>query len=118
MTNIISMRKFFKQTGHLFRLSVFIIISAIILAACQSSPGNGGPGAMPPPQLPVITVTSQSASTYQEYPASLEGSRDIEIRPQVDGYLDRIYVDEGARVKKGQLLFKINARPYSEQLNN
>ena len=112
------MRKFFKQTSYLFHLSAFIIIAAIILAACQSSTGNGGPGAMPPPQLPVITVTSQSATTYQEYPASLEGSRDIEIRPQVDGYLDRIYVDEGAHVKKGQLLFKVNARPYIEQLNN
>jgi len=114
------MSKIFKQTRYLFQLSVVIITAAIILVACQSSPGNGGngPGPMPPPQLPVITVTSQSASTYQEYPASLEGSRDIEIRPQVDGYLDRIYVDEGAHVKKGQLLFKVNARPYIEQLNN
>jgi membrane fusion protein (multidrug efflux system) len=114
------MEKFFKQTRHLIHLSVFIISVALVLSACNSSPGNvsAGPGAMPPPQLPVIIVTSQSATTYQEYPASLEGSRDIEIRPQVDGYLDRIYVDEGAHVKKGQLLFKINARPYIEQLNN
>jgi membrane fusion protein (multidrug efflux system) len=43
---------------------------------------------------------------------------DIEIRPQVDGYLDRIFVDEGARVRKGQSLFHINDRPYREQLNN
>ena len=36
----------------------------------------------------------------------------------MDGYLDRIYVDEGAQVKKGQALFKINDQPYREQLNN
>jgi membrane fusion protein (multidrug efflux system) len=48
----------------------------------------------------------------------LEGSKDIEIRPQVDGYIDRIYVDEGARVRRGQILFHINDRPYREQLNN
>jgi len=47
----------------------------------------------------------------------LEGSRDIEVRPQVEGYLTRIYVDEGAHVSKGQLLFKIDPQPYIEQLN-
>jgi membrane fusion protein (multidrug efflux system) len=36
----------------------------------------------------------------------------------VDGYIDRIYVDEGAYVRKGQFLFRINDRPYREQLNN
>jgi membrane fusion protein (multidrug efflux system) len=66
----------------------------------------------------VITVNNQAATTYKEFSASLEGSRDIEIRPQVDGYLDQIYVDEGAHVRKGQLLFRINDRPYREQLNN
>lgn len=58
------------------------------------------------------------ATTYQEFSALLEGNRDIEIRPQVEGYLDHIYVDEGAHVKKGQLLFRINDRNYREQLNN
>jgi len=100
--------------------SFFIVTATLVLifiAGCKSSTSKTG-GAMPPPSLPVITVTSQPATTYQEYTASLEGSRDIEIRPQVDGYLDKIYVDEGAHVRKGQLLFKINAQPYIEQLNN
>jgi membrane fusion protein (multidrug efflux system) len=74
---------------------------------------------MPPPQsLPVITVSSMPATTYQEYSASLEGSKDIEIRPQVDGYIEKIYVDEGAHVRKGQALFQINSRTYLTQLNN
>ena len=42
----------------------------------------------------------------------------VEISPQVDGYLQKMYVDEGAYVKAGQLLFKINDAPYVEQLNN
>ena len=73
---------------------------------------------MPPQELPVITVSSVPATTYQEYTASLQGRKDIEIRPQVDGYIDKIYVDEGARVRKGQSLFHINDRPYREQLNS
>ena len=42
----------------------------------------------------------------------------VEIRPQVDGYLDKVFVDEGAFVKKGQPIFKINESRYRELLNN
>ncbi|MBL7745202.1 MAG: efflux RND transporter periplasmic adaptor subunit [Chitinophagaceae bacterium] len=95
-----------------------IVIAALALYSCNSSAGNGGGYEQPPQALPVLTVTSIPATTYQEFSASIEGSKDIEIRPQVDGYLDKIYVDEGAHVRKGQALFHINDRPYSEQLNN
>ncbi|HYG18640.1 MAG TPA: efflux RND transporter periplasmic adaptor subunit [Ohtaekwangia sp.] len=70
------------------------------------------------PSLPVITVSHMATTTYNDYPATLEGKVNVEIRPQVDGYLEQIYVDEGAFVKAGQLLFRINDRPYREQLAN
>lgn len=70
------------------------------------------------PALPVIQVSNRPFTTFREYTASLEGSNDIEIRPQVGGYIEKIYVDEGALVKKGQPLFKINDQPYQEALNN
>jgi len=73
---------------------------------------------MPPPSLPVITATAMPATTYQDYPASVEGKRDVEIKPQVDGYLTAIEVDEGAYVHKGQPLFLIDRKPFEEQLNN
>ncbi|HEY0679676.1 MAG TPA: efflux RND transporter periplasmic adaptor subunit [Chitinophagaceae bacterium] len=98
-------------------LSALIITSAIVIPSCTSTSGSEhyAPSLQ---SLPVITVSNMAATTYQEYSASLEGSRDIEIRPQVVGVLDKIYVDEGAYVKKGQPLFKINDRIYREQLNN
>jgi membrane fusion protein (multidrug efflux system) len=73
---------------------------------------------MPTPTLPVLTVSNLEATTYREFPATVEGTMNVEIRPQVDGYLENIYVDEGAYVKKGQSLFRINDRPYREQLAN
>ena len=66
----------------------------------------------------MVTITERPFTTYREYTASLEGSNDIEIRPQVNGYIEKIFVDEGAFVKKGQALFKINDQPYLEALNN
>jgi membrane fusion protein (multidrug efflux system) len=91
--------------------------SAVIIS-CNSS--SGKPPTMSPsaPALPVISLVSMAATTHLEFSASLEGTKDIEIRPQVDGYLERIFVDEGAYVKKGQTLFQINSRPYREQLNS
>ncbi|HEY2650196.1 MAG TPA: efflux RND transporter periplasmic adaptor subunit [Puia sp.] len=95
------------------------ILSAFIaLQSCHSSEAGVGYAAPPPPNLPVITVTDRPFTTFREYTASLEGSNDIEIRPQVSGYIEKIYVDEGAFVKKGQPLFKINDQPYQEALNN
>jgi membrane fusion protein (multidrug efflux system) len=99
--------------------SLTIAVAAVVFYSCKSSSGNeGGDMQQPQQSLPVVTISNTTATTYQEYPASLEGTRDIEIRPQVEGYLEKIYVDEGAHVRKGQPLFQINSRPYSEQLNN
>lgn len=111
------MKKLFSNPLHLFQLSVFIISGAFVLHACTSSSGNVSMS-QPLQSLPVVTVRNIPATTYQEFSASLEGSKDIEIRPQVDGYVEKIYVDEGAHVRKGQSLFLINDRIYREQLNN
>jgi membrane fusion protein, multidrug efflux system len=95
-----------------------LIVAAIIVYGCSSSSGNETSYQMPPQQLPVVAINAIPATTYQEFTASIEGTKDIEIRPQVNGYIERIFVDEGARVKKGQPLFQINDRPYREALNN
>jgi membrane fusion protein (multidrug efflux system) len=90
-------------------------LSAIFLYSCTT--GTSKPAPPPPANLPVMIISNGEETVYQEYPASIEASANIEIRPQVEGILDRIFVDEGAKVKKGQALFKINDRPYQEQLN-
>jgi membrane fusion protein, multidrug efflux system len=107
------MRKYL-YTGMLILSVLFFFPS------CHSPEASGGYGGgpQPPRALPVVTVTNRPFTTYREYTASLEGSNDIEIRPQVSGYIEKIYADEGAFVKKGQPIFKINDLPYQEALNN
>ncbi|WP_420148839.1 efflux RND transporter periplasmic adaptor subunit [Spirosoma sp.] len=70
------------------------------------------------PTLPVVQVKTASVTTYQEFSATLEGRVNVDIRPQVEGYLEKIYVDEGAAVRKGQPLFRIDTRTYREQVGN
>ncbi|HEY4208390.1 MAG TPA: efflux RND transporter periplasmic adaptor subunit [Puia sp.] len=101
---------------NLIFFPLFVIVAAVIAVGCTSVQGNQAPP--PPPALPVLQLDPTSATTYQEYSASLEGKTNVEIRPQVSGYLDKIYVEEGAYVTAGQPLFKINDRPYDEQVNN
>ena len=71
----------------------------------------------PTAALPVTTITRDSATTFQDYTASIEGKINIDIRSQVDGYLTGILVDEGAYVNAGQPLFRIDDKVYKEQLN-
>ncbi|MBL7700377.1 MAG: efflux RND transporter periplasmic adaptor subunit [Chitinophagaceae bacterium] len=109
------------QVSHqLYNLRILFvaIVSATVLYSCSESSGNE-PSYQPQMQsLPVVAINALPATTYQEFTASIEGTKDIEIRPQVNGYIEKIFVDEGAHVKKGQNLFQINDRPYLEAYNN
>ncbi|HEV3221948.1 MAG TPA: efflux RND transporter periplasmic adaptor subunit [Puia sp.] len=97
---------------------MLVLLMEIVLDSCQSPVAGAGYSAPPPAILPVFKVSNRPFTTYREYTAALEGSKDIEIRPQVSGYIEKIFIDEGAFVKKDQPLFKINDQPYREALNN
>jgi membrane fusion protein (multidrug efflux system) len=63
---------------------------------------------------PVQTIQRQNVELQSVFPATLRGEEDAEIKPRVNGYIDRVFIDEGAVVKKGQALFAVNS-PTSEQ---
>ncbi|WP_291032172.1 efflux RND transporter periplasmic adaptor subunit [Dyadobacter sp. 50-39] len=88
-----------------------------LMLACQSAADKPA-AATPPPVLPVVQISGSSATTFVEYPASIQGAADIDVRPQVSGYLQHTFVDEGAYVKAGQILFQIDPQPFKEALNN
>lgn len=94
-----------------------LAFAAIVLASCKSAPEQGA-AAPPPPVLPVSSVNGGAETTFIEYPAAIQGAVDIDVRPQVSGYLQSVLVNEGAYVTAGQTLFKINENPYREALNN
>ncbi len=68
--------------------------------------------------LPVYTVNKEDAVTVKDYLGTIEGKVNVDVRPQVEGLLQEIYVDEGVFVQKGQKLFKIDPSFYQEDLNN
>lgn len=93
---------------------LLILISLIISSCGNNDQKKAGP---PPGQVqsyPVFALKTQSTSLETDYPATLEGIQNVDIRPKIDGFIEKIYVDEGATVKKGQLLFSINAPQYEQ----
>ena len=86
--------------------------SLVLLVACgkkqEQAPQMG------PMPFPVQTITQQDATVYEEYTANLEGQQNVEIRPKVSGFIQKIYVDEGQEVKKGQLLFRLETQTLNQ----
>lgn len=79
-----------------------------LLTAC------GGQGGMKlgDDEFAVETVSFTSSKQTTQYPATIKGLQDIEIRPQVSGFIVKLCVDEGATVRKGQALFEIDPTQY------
>jgi membrane fusion protein (multidrug efflux system) len=68
----------------------------------------------PPPAVPVTVqqVTTGNAVYYDKYPATVNALNEIELRPQVSGYITGIFFKDGDRVKKGQKLYSIDQQQY------
>ncbi len=89
-----------------------MLIALLVLSSCgDKKPQQQAMGPMP---FPVQKIVKQDATVYQEYSANLEGQQNVEIRPKVNGFIEKIYVDEGQVVKKGQLLFKLETQVLSQ----
>ncbi|WP_461788626.1 efflux RND transporter periplasmic adaptor subunit [Pedobacter sp.] len=89
--------------------------TALFLAACSSGNKDPKAGAPTGPQnYPVVQIDAMNTTLESDYPATLEGQQNVDIRPKIDGFIEKIYVDEGATVKQGQPLFKINAPQYEQ----
>ena len=94
----------------------FLLVVAVALQSCK---GNSGKTATPTDAVkdyPVMTITPRTTTLNSEFPATIEGQQDIEIRPKIDGYMEQIYVDEGANVERGQRLFRISAPQYEQEV--
>lgn len=104
------MQRFFIQK------STILFLSLVVLTGCKKNQNQSYQ--QQAPELPVETVKQGDASVSREYAASVEGVSNVEIRPQVTGYLTKIFVDEGDYVRAGQPLFKIEDQIFREQLKS
>ncbi|GAB3860867.1 efflux RND transporter periplasmic adaptor subunit [Hymenobacter terrigena] len=109
---------------HFFLRRSFLPSFALTAAAGLLAAGLSGCSAKAkkdtaevPPEVPVVTLKTSSQSLHRDYVADIQAVRNVEVRAQVAGFLEHIYVDEGKPVKKGQPLFRINASAYRNKLS-
>lgn len=90
-----------------------IAVSLVLLASCGSK--NQQQAVAPPaPSLKVSTLKKQDITLYNSYATNIQGEQNVEIWPKVSGFVQKIYVEEGQQVKKGQLLFKLETATLSQ----
>lgn len=104
--------------GNKFSLPTYILAISVFTLICTACDSSGKVPEEDSLSLPVATLKKDYTVTSFEYLGAIEGKVNVEIRPQVEGILDKIHVDEGEYVEKGQLLFEINPLPYIEQMKN
>src|SRR5271165_3346906 len=105
------------------RKSAPILLGLGALAVCLLLSGVGHTRSKPQPAanaaLPQVTVAEvihRPLREWQEFSGRLQAVNTVEIRPRVSGYVDRVAFTDGARVKKGQLLFQIDPRPFQAEV--
>lgn len=97
---------------QMFKNISFGLAAAGALMALGSCGGKQQAPAQQAPQVAVMTVESGSSDLSSSYPAIIKGKTDIDIRPQVTGFITKVHVDEGDHVRKGQTLFTIDQVQY------
>lgn len=87
---------------------VLVAFFTVLLSGCGSKSNDTGKV----PEYAVQELQKTNADLTTAYPASIKGKQDVEIRPQVSGFITKLCVDEGATVRKGQVLFVIDPTQY------
>lgn len=91
------------------------LIALATLAGCGEPKAQGGPPPGPPP-VSVAAALEMEVVETEEFPGRIEAVESVEVRARVNGYLHSVHFRPGAEVKKGELLFVIDPRPFEAEL--
>jgi len=103
------------QTRRLAVIGAFSL-AGLSLAALTVGSGKEPPAVAPLPAITVAAVPEREITEWDEFTGRLEAVDQVEIHPRVSGYIKRVTFAEGKEVKKGEVLFEIDPRPYEADL--
>lgn len=96
------------------RLTALALTTVIVGCSASATMRPQGP---PPPAVEVTPVVFRSLHEWDDFTGRLEAIQSVEVRPRVGGYVDAALLPEGAHVRKGQLLFQIDPRPFQAEVD-
>ena len=97
-------------------VAALVLALGLALSGCEDSVAVTPPPAPQAAPVTVAEVLSKPLRDWHEFTGRLEAESTVELRPRVSGYVDRVAFTEGARVKAGELLFAIDARPFRAEV--
>lgn len=95
-----------------------IAVGVLLIGACGGKQPAKSTVAAPPPAVIVAEVDQRTVPIYSEYVGQTRAEETVELRARVEGILQKVYFAEGTPVKKGQLLFQIDKRPFAATLQS
>ena len=96
-----------------------LYLAGIVFTTVSCSEGNGkNKKNAEILEVPVFTLSPKSIEVPQTYVCDLQAIQFVEVRSKVEGFVEKIYVDEGQSVKKGQPLFQLSSAEYNELVNS
>ncbi|MFO1361699.1 MAG: efflux RND transporter periplasmic adaptor subunit [Burkholderiales bacterium] len=92
--------------------------AALVLAACSDGRGDAKAQAGPPPAPPVSVAAAIERQVIEsdEFPGRVEAVDSVDVRARINGYLQSVHFKPGAEVRKGELLFTLDPRPFEAQV--
>ena len=106
-----------KRRCSIYLIAFSSIILSFMLAACNTATDTAKPSAPPSPNVKVAQAISKEMTQWDEYTGRIEAVNEVQLRSRVSGYIEKVQFAAGAKVKKGDLLFLMDNKPYKSQLN-
>jgi RND family efflux transporter MFP subunit len=98
------------------RIRLLVATSAAVLGFTAISCKKEAQPPPPPPTVQVMAVTATNVPLHIEFIGQLDSPQNVEVRARVEGFVEEIPFAEGMEVKQGELLFKLDDRPYQQRL--
>jgi RND family efflux transporter MFP subunit len=92
-----------------------LLVALVALSGCRSEATTATQA--PAPQVSVASALERDVTEWDEFTGRLEAVESVEVRPRVTGYIESVNFTEGSKVRKGDLLFVIDPRPYRAELS-
>ncbi len=95
--------------------SITMLGAALLQMGCRGA-AQAAPAAPPPPAVTVAAAEQRTITDWDEFIGRLEAVESVEIRPRVSGYIERVVFAAGKEVRKNDVLFEIDRRPYQAEM--
>lgn len=94
--------------------NILILSLTLVIVSCGKTQQKQAAVKAPLASFPVSQIERKTVTGFTDYPATIEGIVNSDVRAKTSGYIEKVYVDEGQKVRKGQMLFKLETQSLSQ----